>query len=162
MEVLISLAILPLALWGLKVALAIVIGLFLILVNILRTTKTTSDHTDENDIITSLPQGKSLFDELNDTTVKLFRDIAEAGKTSIDELSDTQILEIINEVITAFKNASESIDDNIQGGYLLTIAMHHVLTHAVYGELFYYKHLDYEVDNYLQNGLRDSYKNNLF
>lgn len=162
MEVLIGLAILPFALWGLKVALAIVIGLFLITIELFKTTTTTSDHIEETDIITSLPQGKSLFDQLNDTTVKLFRDIADTSNTPIDELSDTQILEIMKEVTTAFRTASDYIDEHIQGGYLLTITMHHILTYSTYGELFYYKHLDYEVDNYIKNGLRDSYKKNLF
>ena len=162
MEVLIGLAILPLALWGLKVLLVIIIGLFLILVDTLRTMKTTSDHTDENDIITSLPQGKSLFDQLNDTTVTIFRNIAKTHNTPIDEVSDKQILLIINEVTTAFTNASEYIEECIPRGYILTIAMYHVLIFSMHGKLFYYEHLDSEINNYLANGLRDSYEINLF
>jgi len=67
---------------------------------------------------------RTMLDEGQDTTVKLFRSIGKAnGVAPTRKLSDEKILKISQEVMTAFKEAGE----HIPGGYLMTIAMKFLL-----------------------------------
>lgn len=105
---------------------------------------------------------KTLLDEVHESTVKLFRTIGEANDTSPSKkMSDKLILEIATEVMSAFKNASQVKNERIPGGYLMSIAMKFFVVYEQFGKLFYKKHLEYELQNYLENGLREDYKFNL-
>lgn len=105
---------------------------------------------------------RTLLDEFQETTVKLFRNIGEAnGVAPTNKLSDENILKISQEVMTAFKKAGEQKGEHIPGGYLMTIAMNFFAVYEMSGKEFYYEHLDYEINKYLKEGLREDYKHNL-
>lgn len=105
---------------------------------------------------------RTMLDEVQDTTVKLFRSIGEAnGVAPTKKLSDEKILKISQEVMTAFKEAGEQKGEHIPGGYLMTIAMKFFAVYEMSGEEFYYEHLNYEINKYLNEGLREDYKYNL-
>lgn len=107
-------------------------------------------------------QTRTLLDEFQEQTVKLFRGIGEAnGVAPTQKLSDEKILQISQEVMTAFKEAAEQKGENIPGGYLMTIAMKFFAVYEMGGEKFYYEHLNYEIHKYLNEGLREDYKRNL-
>ena len=107
-------------------------------------------------------QPRTMLDEFQDTTVKLFRSIGEAnGVPPTKKLSDEMILKISQEVMTAFKEAGEQKGEHIAGGYLMTIAMKFFAVYEEFGENFYYEHLNYEINKYLNEGLREDYKHNL-
>ncbi len=104
----------------------------------------------------------TMLDELQEATVKLFRGIGESNDASpTKKLSDEKILKISQEVMTAFKEAGEQKGEHIPGGYLMTIAMKFFAVYEMSGEDFYYEHLNYEINKYLQEGLREDYKHNL-
>ncbi len=105
---------------------------------------------------------KTLLDEVQDSTVKLFRAIGEANAIAPTyNMSDKLILRIAEEVMSAFKDAAQIKGERIPGGYLMSIAMKFFSVHEQFGELFYKKHLEYEIQNYHLNGLREDYKFNL-
>ena len=105
---------------------------------------------------------RTMLDEVQDATVKLFRNIGETnGVPPTKKLSDKKILEISQEVMTAFKEAGEEKGEHIPGGYLMTIAMKFFAVYEQFGEKFYYEHLNYEINKYINEGLREDYKHNL-
>jgi aromatic ring hydroxylase len=105
---------------------------------------------------------RNLYDEIKENTVKIFRDIAKSNNIEqINSISDEKIMNITQEVMNAFKSAAEEKAEKIPGGYLLTIAMKFVIVYATTGEKFYNEHLTYEIDKYINDGLRDDYKHNL-
>lgn len=105
---------------------------------------------------------RTILDEVQDTTVKLFRSIGESnGVPPTRKLSDEKILEISQEVMIAFKEAGEQKGERIPGGYLMTIAMKFFAVYEMSGEDFYYEHLNYEINKYLAEGLREDYKHSL-
>ena len=105
---------------------------------------------------------RTMLDEVHDATVKLFRNIGEAnGVAPTRKLSDEKIIKISQEVMTAFKEAGEQKGEHIPGGYLMTIAMKFFAVYEMSGEKFYYEHLNYEINKYLTEGLREDYKHRL-
>lgn len=107
-------------------------------------------------------QTRTILDEFNEQSIKLFRSLGKAnGVAPTNKMSDAQILQISQEVMTAFKNASEKKGEDIPGGYLMTIAMKFFSVYEMGGEEFYYEHLNYEINKYMNEGLREDYKHNL-
>ena len=105
---------------------------------------------------------RTMLDDFNETTVKLFRSIGESnGVAPTNKTSDQEILQIAQEVMTAFKNAGKEKGEEIPGGYLMTIAMKFFAVYEMSGRDFYYEHLNYEINKYLNEGLREDYKHNL-
>ena len=105
---------------------------------------------------------KTGAEALNASLPKLFREIGEAsGVAPTKKLSDEQINKIFKEVATAFTQASEQKGEHIPGGYIMTIAMTFFAIYEKHGEDFYYKHINYEINKYLNEGLREGYKHNL-
>lgn len=105
---------------------------------------------------------KTLYDEVQDVTINLFRSIGEAnGVSPTKAMSNKLIMQIFQEVATGFKKAAEEKQEHIPGGYLMTIAMKFFSVHEQFGEKFYYEHLSYEINKYIQEGLREEYKRNL-
>lgn len=106
---------------------------------------------------------RNVYDEVRDNTVKIFRNIAKSNNIEqINLLSDEKIMAIAQEVMTSFKNTAEQKGERIPGGYLLTIAMKFIIVYATTNEKFYNEHLTYELNKYINDGLRDDYKHNLF
>lgn len=106
---------------------------------------------------------RTLYDDVKDSTVKIFRSIAKSSNIEqVNNLSDDKIMEIAQEVMNSFKDTAEKKGERIPGGYLLTIAMKFIIVYATADEKFYYEHLNYEIDKYMNEGLREDYKQNLF
>ena len=74
------------------------------------------------------------------------------------DISDAKILEIIQTVMRVFKETSERRGENISGESLSKIASKFVVVYDTLGEKFYLEHLKYEVNLYLESGLRKDYK----
>ncbi|MFW3405621.1 hypothetical protein ACN9JU_01910 [Aliarcobacter butzleri] len=105
---------------------------------------------------------RTLYDEFQDTTVGIFRSIGESNNISpTKKMSDEQIMRISQEVMTGFKRAAEQKGEHIPGGYLMTIAMKFFSVYEQFGEEYYYEHLNYEINKYLSDGLREDYQHNL-
>ncbi len=105
---------------------------------------------------------RTMLDEVHDATIKLFRSIGESnGVAPTKELSDEKIIKISQEVMTAFKEAAKQKGEHIPAGYLMTISMKFFSVYEKTGEDFYYEHLNYEINKYLSEGLREDYKHSL-
>lgn len=103
-----------------------------------------------------------LVDEVYKSTVALYRAIGEKnGVSPSNKMSNEEILCISKEVMHAFKEASDTRNEHIPGGYLMHIAMKFFRVYEQFGLQFYKKHLTYEIENYNENGLRESYQVNL-
>lgn len=106
---------------------------------------------------------RNVYDEVRDNTVKIFRNIAKSNNIEqINSLSDEKIMNIAQEVMTSFKDTAEQKGEQIPGGYLLTIAMKFIIVYSTTDEKFYNEHLVYEINKYINDGLREDYKHNLF
>lgn len=98
---------------------------------------------------------RTLLDEFNDSMVGLFRSM---DRNKLRSLSDEEILETARETMTAFKQAGMQKGEYIPGEVLLKIAACLVMARALTGEDFYREHLQYELAKYMQEGLREDYK----
>lgn len=97
---------------------------------------------------------RTMLDEFNYTVVKMYRPLIKNNH----DISDAKILEIAQAVMRVFKEASERRGENISGESLSRIASKFVVVYDTVGEEFYLEHLKYEVNLYLDSGLRDDYK----
>lgn len=97
---------------------------------------------------------RTMLDEFNDAVVKMYRPLIKNNH----DISDAKILEIIQTVMRVFKEASERRGENISGKSLSKIASKFVVVYDTLGETFYLDHLKYEVNLYLESGLREDYK----
>ncbi|DAB34031.1 MAG TPA: hypothetical protein CFH82_07400 [Sulfurospirillum sp. UBA12182] len=105
---------------------------------------------------------KSLLDEVYESTVALYRAIGKAKDIApTEKMSNEEILSISKEVMSAFKQAGIKKGEHIPGGYLMSIAMKFFAVYEQFGLEFYNKHLEYEIANYYENGLREAYQVNL-
>ena len=99
---------------------------------------------------------RTMLDEVNEATVKMFRPFIQV------KMSDELILEIIQKVMTSFKEAASSKGERLSGSVLLNIAAHFVALYGTVDSKFYSDHLIYELDKYKREGLRDSYSQGPF
>lgn len=99
-------------------------------------------------------KSRTMLDEFNDAVVKMYRPLIKNNH----DISDAKILEIIQTVMRVFKEASERRGENISGESLSKIASKFVVVYDTLGEKFYLEHLKYEVNLYLESGLRKDYK----
>lgn len=91
-----------------------------------------------------------------------YRQIAKANDIApTDKTSDIQILEIYQKVGTAFREASKQRNEHIPVGYLNTIVLKFYQVYEMMGETMLDQHLEYEVNKYIQEGLRPDYKQDL-
>lgn len=97
---------------------------------------------------------RTMLDEINDAVVKMYRPLIKNNH----DISDAKILEIIQTVMRVFKEASERRGENISGDSLGKIASKFIVVYDTLGEKFYLDHLKYEVNLYLESGLREDYK----
>ncbi len=94
--------------------------------------------------------------------VKAFRYLAkENGTAPTSNTSDEKIIEIYSNVITAFRNASESRGESILADILNFIAYYFLVLYEKSGESFMNEHLEYEIDLYKKSGLCEHYKKGL-
>ena len=101
---------------------------------------------------------RSLLDEFEDNAVKLFR---ASVPTSLQKLSDKEILKVSKEVMNAFKAAGEHRVEIIPGSVLFNIAVKFLFLYETSGRKFYLEHLEYELSRYMEYGLREDYKRDI-
>ena len=104
---------------------------------------------------------RTIFDDFNERIVKLFRGLDESNG-DLRELSDGELANISMAVMATFRTAAERKGEQIADEYLLTIVIKFLLLYKIHGHAFYLEHLKYEIERYIQNGLREDYKRNLY
>lgn len=104
----------------------------------------------------------SFEDKLNTGLVKRLRNIGEYNNTApTDKTTDEKIIEIYQLICSSFRNASNKRNERILANNLNTIAMKFFNVYEEFGEDFMKEHLKYEVDKYLNEGLRPEYQREL-
>ena len=83
----------------------------------------------------------------------MFRPLLENNKN----LSDEKIIEIIQTVMKAFKEAAEGKGEIISGRSLINISAKFIKVYDLSGPEFFMEHLKYEINLYLTSGLREDY-----
>lgn len=111
-------------------------------------------------------QPKTLYDQFRESAdpliVSRYRGLAAAnGAAPTAKTSDQKILEIYQQVASAFGEAARECNQHIPAGSINTIVWHFFQVYEQSGERWYYDHLKYEVDKYINEGLRESYKREL-
>lgn len=96
---------------------------------------------------------ETLLDQLNASTAEMFRPILVNKK----HLSDEKIIEIVQTVMRAFKEAAESKGETISGTALINISTKFIKVFDLYEPEFFMEHLKYEINLYLTSGLREDY-----
>ena len=99
---------------------------------------------------------RTLLDELNDVTVKMYRPLLVNNKN----ISDEKILEIVQTTMRAFTQAAESKGEKIPGSVLINISAKFIRVYDMSGQEFFLEHLKYEIKKYLTEGLRPDYQEN--
>jgi hypothetical protein len=74
---------------------------------------------------------------------------------------DQKIIEIYQRVGSAFREASNQRGEHIPAGHLNTVVLKFFQVYEMMGDTMFYEHLKYEVDKYIQEGLRPDYKQDL-
>ncbi|GAB4364319.1 MAG: hypothetical protein Kow0042_02850 [Calditrichia bacterium] len=82
--------------------------------------------------------------------------LAPTGKTS-----DQKIIEIYSRVVTAFRQASEQRREHIPALILNFIVFKFLQVYEMMGDQMLQEHLQYEVEKYLEEGLRPDYRQEL-
>jgi len=111
-------------------------------------------------------QPQSLYDQLQEVAkpliVSRFRHFgAEGNCAPTSKISDQKIFEIYEQVGKAFKQASKVRNEHLSAGHLNTIVFKFYQVYELMGESMFIEHLKYEVDKYIQSGLRPDYKKDL-
>ncbi len=109
---------------------------------------------------------KTVLDQLQASVgpliINAYREIAAANNLApTSKTSDQKIIEIYQRVSSAFRVASKQRNEIIPAGYLNTIVLKFFLVYEMMGDTMFYEHLKYEVDKYIQEGLRPEYKQDL-
>jgi FixJ family two-component response regulator len=86
---------------------------------------------------------------------------AQLGCAPTAKTADEKIIEIYTKVGTAFHEAAEQRGEHIPALYLNNIVLGFLKLYEMAGDQFVQQHLQYEVDKYLAEGLRQDYKQEL-
>jgi hypothetical protein len=86
---------------------------------------------------------------------------AEHGCAPTAKTTDQKIIEIYSKVGTAFHQAEQQRGERIPAVYLNTIVLKFLQVYEMLGDAGLEHHLQYEVQKYLAEGLRDDYKREL-
>jgi len=105
---------------------------------------------------------RTMLDEVQDATIQAFRNLAKTnGVPPTNKMTDKEILKISQETMTSFKEVAKQRDEHIQAGYLIAVAMKFFSVYEQFGQEFYNEHLEYELNKYLNEGLREDYKQDI-
>ena len=109
---------------------------------------------------------KTLLDKFRENAepliVSRYRNIASAnGIAPTSKTTDQKIIEIYKQVGSKFREVAENRNENLSAGYLNTIVLKFYQVYEMKDESFYNEHLKYEIDKYLNEGLREDYKQDL-
>jgi hypothetical protein len=96
---------------------------------------------------------KTLLDGVNSSIVDIYRPYLVNNKN----LPDEKILEIVQTVMRAFQQASESKQERLSGTTLMNIGIKFIKVYDLAGPDFFIEHLKYEINLYLTSGLREDY-----
>lgn len=111
--------------------------------------------SDEQKPKTLLDQAQQLGGQL---IVSRFRSIAKANNCApTDKTSDQKIMEIYQQVGTAFRQEAENRGERIPAANLNGIVFKFIQVYEMAGDQFFYEHLKYEIDKYHREGLRPDY-----
>jgi hypothetical protein len=118
------------------------------------------------DIFKKKEQPKTLLDQVQaiggPLIVNGYRRIAAANNIApTAKTSDQKIIEIYQRVGSAFREASKQRNEHIPAGHLNTVVLKFFQVYEMMGDTMFYEHLKYEVDKYIQEGLRPDYKQDL-
>lgn len=108
---------------------------------------------------------RSMLDELESITISGFRKLGELnGIPPTKRTSDEDILRIYREIVNAYREVEGERNEIIPAKCLNAITLHFLQVYEVQGQDFYEKHLEYELNKYINEGLRDYQKEgvNLF
>ena len=87
-----------------------------------------------------------LKETIDDVLIKGYRNIGQLGKPSpISNMSDEQILNINNEIMGIFREASSERNETIKATSLFAIVFHFLVIYATNSQKFYYEHIDYDM-----------------
>lgn len=101
---------------------------------------------------------ETILDNFNAVTAKMYR-----GLMREKNISDEQIIEIVQLVMKKFQSAAESKGETISGTALVNIAAKFVKVYDISSPEFFMEHLRYEINRYMTSGLRDDYaKSSIF
>ena len=105
---------------------------------------------------------KSLFDEVQDTAGKLivggYRRLSSSqGCAPTAATSDKVIIEVYSKVGTAFRQVSEQRGEILPAGIINNIVWKFLQINEKMGSSMMDSHLDYELEKYLNEGLRPDY-----
>ena len=108
------------------------------------------------------PHPKTLFDEIQDTAGKLivggYRSLAASqGCAPTSATSDRSIIEIYSRVGTAFRQVSEQRGEVLPAGVINNIVFRFLQINEKMGRSMMDSHLEYELEKYLNEGLRPDY-----
>jgi|JI6StandDraft_1071083.scaffolds.fasta_scaffold655895_1 hypothetical protein len=118
------------------------------------------------DIFKKKEQPKTMLDQVQALAGPLivngYRKIAAANNIApTAKTSDQKIIEIYQRVGSAFREASNQRGEHIPAGHLNTVVLKFFQVYEMMGDTMFYEHLKYEVDKYIQEGLRPDYKQDL-
>ena len=101
----------------------------------------------------------TLLDAVEDVTIKGYRGLAKANNLPpTSKTSDEDILRINEEIINAYRAVESQRNEIIPATSLFAVAFHFMQVHEMKGQQFYEEHLEYEINKYLNEGLRDYQK----
>lgn len=118
------------------------------------------------DIFKRKEQPKTMLDQVQALAGPLivngYRKVAAANNIApTSKTSDQKIIEIYQIVGSAFREASNQRNEHIPAGYLNNIVLKFFQVYEMMGDMLFEEHLKYEVDKYIQEGLRQDYKQDL-
>jgi len=110
----------------------------------------------------NISSSETALSQLNKLTIQIYRSYAEQnGIAPTEKTSDTEMHEIIRLVQSNFTDAARQKGERIPATYLMTITVKFFQVYETVGKEFFSKHLEYEVNKYISEGLRDDYKKDL-
>jgi uncharacterized membrane protein len=121
-----------------------------------------NEKADIDRIKNRVSRPETAYDQLEDLTIQMYRNYAkQKGVAPSSKMYDHEILEIVKFVQTAFMDAAKRKGEHISGTYLMTINVYFLQQYETFGKEFFIKHLEYEVNKYITEGLRSSYQKDL-
>lgn len=102
---------------------------------------------------------RTILDEIDEITIKVFRGLAKVNNLPpTSKSSDEDILRINKEIINAYRAVENQRNEIIPANSLFAISFHFMQVFEMKGQKFYEEHLDYEIQRYIKEGLRDYQK----
>lgn len=105
-----------------------------------------------------------LIQSMEKLIVLRFRSISEESGGILaptNKTSDNEILKVYRIVLTSFRDVAQKRKEHIPATNLNYIAFTLLHLYENMGEEFFLDHLNYQLDYYSKNGLRDDYKTEL-